>query len=446
MNPVPPPGTPTRRGFLQKSSLLAAGAVAAPYLKLSPRAFAVNDGTLKVGLVGCGGRGTGAASQSLGTENNVVLHAMGDVFEDRLKGSLETLKKEHSERVMVTPDTSFLGFDAVDKVIASGVDIVILTTPPGFRPYHIKKCIEAGKHVFSEKPMATDAPGVRMVLEAAARAKEKKLALVAGFCWRYNPAERQIMQRIHDGQIGEPLALQNTYNTGFLWVNPRKPEWNDMTYQLRNWYYYTWLSGDHIVEQAVHSIDKMQWALKDAAPVKCVAHGGRQVRTAPEFGHINDHFAVVYEYESGARGYHYCRQQANTAVDNSDWFAGTKGVATIKAFGPLTITGENPWRLRSREGLANMYQVEHDEMVASIRKGAPINDGEWMARSTMVAIMGRMAAYTGKEITWEQALNSEEDLARWVTNREGAAGNLAFDWNLPLRVPPVAMPGQTPFV
>ncbi|HMO65364.1 MAG TPA: Gfo/Idh/MocA family oxidoreductase [Verrucomicrobiota bacterium] len=446
MKPPTPAPAPTRRGFLKRSSLLTAGALAAPYVKIAPRAFAVNDGTLKVGLVGCGGRGTGAASQSLGTENNIVLHAMGDVFEDRLKGSLEALKKEHSERVMVTPDTSFIGFDAVDKVIASGVDIVILTTPPGFRPYHIRKCIEAGKHVFSEKPMATDAPGVRMVLEAAARAKEKKLALVAGFCWRYNGAERQIMQRIHDGQIGEPMALQNTYNTGSLWVNPRRPEWNDMTYQLRNWYYYTWLSGDHIVEQAVHSIDKMQWAMKDAIPVKCVAHGGRQVRTAPEFGHIFDHFSVVYEYETGARGYHYCRQQAGAAVDNSDYFIGTKGVAIIKAFGPLVITGENPWRLRSREGVANMYQVEHDEMVASIRRGRPINDGEWMARSTMVGIMGRMAGYTGKEITWEQALNSEEDLARWVTNQEAVPGDPRFDWNLPLRVPPVAMPGQTPFV
>lgn len=424
---------------------VAGAAVAAPFFKVAPRSFAANSETLKVGLVGCGGRGTGAASQALHGDKNVVLHAMGDIFEDRLKNSLEQIKKEHGERTMVTPDTSFLGFDAIDKVIASGVDVVILATPPGFRPYHLKRCVEAGKHVFTEKPMATDGPGVRMVLEAAAMARQKKLALTSGFCWRYNPAEREIMKRIHDGQIGAPMSLQNTYNTGFLWVNPRKPEWNDMTYQLRNWYYFTWLSGDHLVEQAVHSLDKMQWAMKDEPPVKCVAHGGRQVRTGADFGHIFDHFSVVYEYASGARGYHFSRQQANTAYDNSDYFIGTRGVAQIKAFGTLSITGENPWRLRSRDGMANMYQVEHDEMYASIRKGQPINDGVWMAHSTLVAIMGRMAAYTGQEISWEQALNSQENLAKWVANQEGEAGDPKFSWDLKLRVPPVAIPGQTKF-
>lgn len=436
----------TRRTFLKRSSAVAAGLAAAPYISVAPRAFAANSGTLKVGLVGCGGRGTGAASQSLHADKNVVLHAMGDIFEDRLKGSLDQIRKEHGERTMVTPETSFLGFDAIDKVISSGVDVVILATPPGFRPYHIKRCVEAGKHVFTEKPMATDGPGVRMVLAAAAQAKEKKLALTSGFCWRYNPAERQIMQRIHDGQIGAPMALQNTYNTGSLWVRPRQPGWNDMTYHLRNWYYFTWLSGDHIAEQAVHSLDKMQWAMKDEPPVKCVAHGGRQVRTGADFGHIYDHFSVVYEYASGARGYHYSRQQPNTASDNSDYFIGTKGVATIKAFGSLLITGEKPWRLRSREGMANMYQVEHDEMYASIRRGEPINDGVWMAHSTLVAIMGRMAAYTGQEISWEQALNSQENLAKWVTKQEGVEGDPTFDWNQSLRTPEVAMPGQTKFV
>lgn len=435
-----------RRGFLKRSSFLAAGAAAVPYIHVAPRTFAANSETLKVGLVGCGGRGTGAASQALHGDRNVVLHAMGDVFEDRLKGSLEQVKREHPERTMVTPDTMFLGFDAIDKVLASGVDVVLLATPPGFRPYHLKKCVEAGKHVFTEKPMATDGPGVRMVLEAAAVAKQKRLAMTSGFCWRYNPAEREMMKRIHDGQIGTPMALQTTYNTGSLWVNPRKPGWSDMTYQLRNWYYFTWLCGDHIVEQAVHSLDKMQWAMKDQPPVKCVAHGGRQVRTGADFGHIFDHFSVVYEFADGARGYHACRQQPNTASDNSDYLIGTKGVATIKAFGPLMITGEKPWRLRNREGMANMYQVEHDEMYASIRSGNPINDGVWMAHSTLVGIMGRMAAYTGQEITWEQALNSQENLAKWVTNQEQAAGDPVFSWDMPLRVPPVAMPGQTKFV
>lgn len=434
-----------RRAFLKRSTALTAAAAVAPYVIVRPRAYAANSDTLKVGLVGCGGRGTGAASQALHGDKNVVLHALGDIFEDRLKGCLGQLKKEHAERTMVTPDTSFVGFDAIDKVLASGVDVVLLATPPGFRPYHLRKCVEAGKHVFTEKPMATDGPGVRMVLEAAALAKQKKLALTSGFCWRYNPAERQIMQRIHDGQIGTPMALQSTYNTGSLWVNPRKPEWNDMTYQLRNWYYFTWLSGDHLVEQAVHSLDKMQWAMKDEVPTKCVAHGGRQVRTGADFGHIYDHFSVVYEYAGGARGYHFARQQANTASENADHFVGTKGVAHIKAFGALRITGDNPWGLRNRDGIPNMYQVEHDEMYASIRKGEPINDGTWMAHSTLVAIMGRMAAYTGQEISWEQALNSKENLAKWVTNQEDAAGDAKFDWNMPLRVPPVAMPGQTKF-
>lgn len=347
---------------------------------------------------------------------------------------------------MVTPDTSFVGFDAIDKVLASGVDVVILATPPGFRPYHLRKCVEAGKHVFAEKPMATDAPGVRMVLEAAALAKQKRLALTSGFCWRYNPAERELMKRIHDGQIGTPLSLENTYNTGGLWVRPRQPEWNDMTYHLRNWYYFTWLSGDHLVEQAVHSIDKMQWAMKDELPVRCVAHGGRQVRTGEEYGHIFDHFSVVYEYASGARGYHFSRQQNNTASANTDYFMGTRGIAQIRAFGPLVITGENPWRLRNREGMPNMYQVEHDEMYASIRRGEPINDGVWMAHSTMVAIMGRMAAYTGQVITWEQALHSRENLAKWVTGQEDREGDPEFRWDMKLREPQVAMPGQTPFV
>jgi predicted dehydrogenase len=317
-------------------------------------------------------------------------------------------------------------------VIESGVDVVILATPPGFRPMHIKAAVEAGKHVFTEKPMAVDGPGVRSVLESARLAKQRNTALVSGFCWRYNPAERQIMERIHQGDIGELRALYTCYNTGFLWNKPRQPQWSDLTFQLKNWLYYTWLSGDHITEQAVHSLDKMSWALGDQAPIRCYAHGGRQVRTDPAFGQINDHFSVVYEYPNDVKGFHFCRQQAGCFNDNSDHFMGSKGSAYIKAFGPLRITGDKSWDLRSRSGLEDMYQVEHNEMYQSIRRGRPINDGEWMARSTLLALMGRMAAYTGKMITYEDALNSQESLMP-----------ATLDWNAPMPTPAVAMPGRT---
>ena len=423
----------TRRRFLKTGSMAAMMGAVAPYISIAPKTFAANSETIKVGLIGCGGRGSGAAGQALAADNNVMLTAMGDVFQDRLHGSLEALKKQAGEKVQVTPEKQFVGLDAYKKVLDSGVDLVILTTPPGFRPLHLAAAVEAGKHIFCEKPMATDAPGVRSVMESVKKAKQKKLALVAGFCWRYNFGERAIFQRIHGGDIGELRALQTTYNTGPIWVHPRKPGQTDMEYQLRNWYYFTWLGGDHIVEQAVHSIDKMAWAMKDAAPVSAVAVGGRQVRTGEEYGHIYDHFSVVYNYANGERGYHMCRQQAGCSTDNSDYFMGTKGIAKIKAFGALEITGDKPWKFAGDR--PDMYQVEHNELFASIRKGEPLNDGDRMASSTMLAIMGRMAAYTGQVIKWEEALNSQESLA---------PANL-HDWNAPIPVPSVAMPGQTKF-
>lgn len=420
----------SRRSFLKNSSLGVAAISAAPFVAFPSKTFAENSDTLKIGLIGCGGRGSGAAGQALSADKNVVLHAMGDMFEDRLNSSLANLKAAHSDRVKVTPETSFVGVDAFQKVINSGVDVVLLATPPGFRPQHLKAAIEAGKHVFCEKPMAVDGPGVRSVLQTAEEARKKKLALVSGFCWRSNYGERALMQRVHEGQIGEPMGLHTTYNTGPIWVKPRQPGQTDLEYQLRNWYYFAWLSGDHIVEQAVHSLDKMSWAMKDVPPVRCVAHGGRQVRTGKEYGHIFDHFSVVYEYENGARGFHFCRQQAGCATDNSDYFIGTKGIAKIKAFGPLSISGEKPWRFVGER--PDMYQVEHNELFASIRKGEPINHGTWMSYSTLLAIMGRMAAYTGQIVTWEQAMNSEEKL-----------GPDHLEWNMTLPIPPVAMPGQT---
>jgi predicted dehydrogenase len=425
----------TRRRFLKTGSMAAMVGAAAPYIKvIGAEKFEPNSDTIKVGLIGCGGRGSGAAGQALAADKNVMLTAMGDVFENRLQSSLQALKKEGGDRVQVTPEKTFIGLDSYKKVLDSGVDLVILTTPPGFRPLHLEAAINAGKHVFCEKPMATDAPGVRSILESVKKAKEKKLAIVAGFCWRYNYGEREFFKRIHDGEIGEIRSLENIYNTGPIWVHPRVAGQTDMEYQLRNWYYFTWLSGDHIVEQAVHSIDKMAWAMKDEPPVSCFATGGRQVRTEEKYGHIYDHFAVVYEYANGARGYHMTRQQPNTANFVKDYFTGTKGIGKINTAGPLEIlAGGDRWRYQGER--PNMYQVEHNELFASIRKGEPINDGDRMAKSTMLAIIGRMAAYTGQIVRWDDAMNSQESLA---------PANLS-DWNQPVPVPPVAMPGQTKF-
>lgn len=427
----------TRREFLKTSAALSTAVVAPAILASAANSKPDSDKTLRIGLIGCGGRGSGAADEALNADNNVVLTAMGDAFENQLKNSLLALQKTHPDKVKVTPENCFVGLDAYQKVIDSGVDVVLLASPPGFRPVHLKAAVDAGKHIFTEKPMATDAPGVRAVLAVVEEARKKNLSLVAGFCYRYHDGVRAIMKKIHDGAIGDVRALQTTYNTGYVKsIVPRESEWTDMQYQIRNWYYYTWLSGDHIVEQAIHSLDKMAWAMKDVPPVRCVALGGRQVRTAPEYGNIFDHFSVTYEYENGARGYHSCRQQGGCFQDNSDYFLGTQGVAHIvRAFGgPFVIKGKNDWRFHEDKP-TNMYQNEHNELFASIRNGKPINDGIRMAHSTLLGIMGRMAAYTGEAITWEQAMNSQEKL---VPDE--------LSWQASPPAVHVPMPGQTKFV
>ncbi len=428
----------SRRDFLKTTAAAAGAAVAAGLVV--PAVHAAGSDVLKIGLVGCGGRGSGAALQALTADKNVKLVALGDAFGDRVEQCLGSLRdnKEIGERVAVAKENCFTGFDAYKQVIAAS-DVVLLATPPGFRPTHLRAAIDANKHVFCEKPMAVDGPGVRKVLEAAAEARKKNLALVSGFCWRYHHGMRETMKRVHDGAIGDLVALQCTYNTGPLWVRKRRPEWSDMEYQMRNWYYYAWLSGDFNVEQHIHSLDKMAWALKNEYPVKAVGLGGRQVRTGPDFGHIFDHHAVVYDFASGARLFSACRQQANCANDVSDRLMGTKGICDIqtsrggegflRSFPGNQVT----WRSALR-GDDNMYQTEHNELFQSIRAGKPINDGDWMAKSTLMGLMGRMATYTGKEITWDMALHSQEDLSP-----------PAYDMKASLPTPPVALPGQTKF-
>ena len=404
---------------------------------LSQRSSAAESSdTLKVGLIGCGGRGTGAASQALKADEHVVLTAMADVFGDKLQYSLDSLRHELPDKVKVEPDHCFVGLDAFQKVLDSGIDVVVLATPPGFRPQHLKAAVAAGKHIFCEKPVATDAPGVRSALQSAEQAKQKNLALVAGFCWRYNLAERALFERILGGEIGDVRVIYGTYYTGPVKPMPpareRTAAMGDLEWQLHNWYNFGWLGGDSLVEQAVHAVDWMCWAMKDVPPIKAVAVGGRQIPA--EGGNIFDHFEVNYEYEGGARGFLGCRQQAGCSNDNTATFYGTKGEAREVGFSGMPfIKGENKWQYKGAR--PDMYQIEHNEMFASIRAGKPINNGVRLCTSTMVAIMGRMAAYTGQEVTWDRALNSQETLVPET-----------IAWDVPIPVKPMARPGETKFV
>ncbi len=424
----------TRREFL-KASALVGTVLAAPAI-LPGGAFAQQNGqTLKVGLIGCGGRGTGAASQAMNADKNVVLAAMGDAFENQLQNSLKSLQKQCPNQVKVTPDTSFVGLDAYQKVIAA-CDVVLLATPPGFRPTHLKAAIEAGKHVFCEKPMATDAPGIRSVFESAKLAKDKNLSLVAGFCWRYDAPRREFYKRIHDGALGQVRAIYATYYTGPVKPMPpaseRPAAMGDLEWQMRNWYNFGWLSGDGYVEQACHSVDKVAWAMKDQTPLKAVAVGGRMIPNNE--GNIFDHMFVVYEFPDDVRAFLGQRQVGNCHSDNSDYVMGSDGFGK-SGWNPPYIKGKQTWRYRESGQKIDMYQQEHNELFASIRSGKPMNDGQWMAQSTLMGLMGRMAAYTGQEITWEQALNSQDKL---VPEK--------FDWKMKLDIRPIAMPGSTKLV
>ncbi len=424
----------TRRNFL-KTSAAAGAALSAPAI-LSGNLFAAeNSETLRIGLVGCGGRGSGAAEQALNADKNVVLTAMGDAFSERIQSSLGELQKKHTDRVKVTPEKCFTGIDAYQKVIDSGVDVVLLCTPPGFRPVHLRAAVEAGKHIFCEKPMATDAPGVRSVIESVKLAKEKKISLVAGFCWRYEGGRREFYKRIHDGAIGEVRAVYATYYTGPVKpmppANTRPSGMGDLEWQLRNWYNFVWICGDGLVEQACHSVDKIAWAMKDATPRSAVAVGGRS--TPNHQGNIFDHMFITYQFDNNVRAFMGQRQVANCHSENSDYIMGADGFAQIPGWAAPRIQGKVDWKY---SGPATaMYQQEHNELFAGIRSGKFLNDGDRMAHSTMMAIMGRMAAYTGQEVTWEDALNSKEQLVP-----------AQLDWKMSLDFPPLAMPGTTKLI
>jgi predicted dehydrogenase len=421
------PKQPSRRAFIKQSTAVVVGSAAANAL-VARSAHAAGEDTLKIGLIGCGGRGTGAVGNAFAADSNSKLVAVADAFADRADSSLKQLRNIASDRVTVDADHTFVGFDAYEKLLATDVDLVILTTPPHFRPAHLKAAIAAGKHVFCEKPVAVDAPGVRSVLETTEAARSKNLAVVSGLCYRYDRPKRELINRVHDGAIGDILAMQVSYNTGTLWHHGREPSWSEMEYQLRNWLYFTWLSGDFNVEQHVHSLDKAAWAMNDEPPAKATALGGRQVRVEEKWGNIFDHFSVVYEYANGVKLFAQCRQMGGCSVDVSDHLIGSNGSAEMMK---AVINGPHEWRYRGEK--PNMYEEEHRELFASIRAGTPINNGQYMAKSTMMAIMGRMAAYTGQTLTWDQCLNSSEDLTP-----------KRYEWG-EVPVPTVAKPGLTKF-
>lgn len=407
-------GTPissTRREFVLKSSAAIAAALGSTSSTQAATSGVHTGGSdvLRVGLVGCGGRGTGAVRDALTADSHAELVAVGDTFRDRAELCLGDLR-EHGKlgsRVKVDVDHVFTDFGNYKQVIDAS-DVVLLATPPHFRPQHLRYAVEQGKHVFVEKPVAVDALGIRSVIESCRMAKEKKLSIVSGLCWRYDSGVRETMRQIlEEKMIGDIVAIESCYNAGSLWHRGDDPDWSRMEYQLRNWIYYAWLSGDHILEQAVHSLDKTAWLLGDIQPTKAMAIGGRQQRTDEKYGNVYDHFTVFYEYPTGQHVYFTCRQQDNTTTRVDERVLGTGGQAEILK-NRISPNDGKRWRYRGPK--PSMYLVEHQHLFKSIRDGQPINNGHYMCNSTMLGIMGRMAAYTGKTLTWDECFNSNERL------------------------------------
>lgn len=437
MHANPATNDPSRRHFLAASAVTAA-AITTVAKPLNAGVFAAGSDLLKVGLIGCGGRGGGAAEQALSADPGTELVALGDIFADAMIGPRRSLTRQFNKegaapRVTVTDDTCFSGFDNYLRVIEKS-DVVLLATTPHFRPQHLRAAVEAGKHVFCEKPVAVDAPGVRSVMESSKMAADKGLALVSGLCWRYHPGKIATFEQIKNGAVGDIVAMQCSYNAGGVWDPRRTREKCDseMEYQIRNWYYYTWLSGDFNVEQHIHSLDKMMWAMNDEVPATISGSGGRQVRTDAKYGNIYDHFDIVYKWANGVKAFARCRHWPNCENEVEDYIFGTKGRVNVMSHKIEDLSGNLIWKYDGPDG--DMYQIEHNELFASIRSGKPINNGDYMCKSTMMAIAGRMAGYTGQRLTWEAALNSTEDLSP-----------KAYEWG-DNPVPPVAIPGKTPFV
>jgi len=417
---------PTRRSFLKN---VGATAVFASFPQILIGAPA-NNAKLKIGLIGAGGRGTGAANQALSADGNTVLWAVGDAFESQIPVALQNLKG-FGDRADVAKERQFSGLDAYQKVIESGVDVVLLTTPPGFRPQHMRAAVEAGKHVFAEKPMAVDIAGMKSVMESAKMAKEKGTTLQHGYCWRFAPATREGYGKLLAGDLGRVISIYGTYLGGVpkpsTSIDARDPAWGDVEWQVRNWMGHEWLSGGPLMEQCIHTVDKISWAMGDVAPIAARGGGGRAQRT--DDGNVWDHYDITYEYPGGVMCHVGQRQFNNAFSEVEDRVFCDNG--TLEAPSRVVTkdpTGKTIWAFRGDAG--NMYQVCHNEWFAAIRKGEELNTGDLMVSSTMLGLLGREAAHTGQRVTWEDLWKSDQDLA---------ADDLKMDDKHP--VAPVPVPG-----
>ena len=427
------PAVPSRRAFLQKSAV----AVSAAGLSIGRGAHAAGSDVLKVGLIGCGGRGAGAAANALEADPHLHLTALADAFPDRIERTLKQLATKFGDRLKVPQDRQFVGLDAYQKLVASDVDVVLLATPPAFRPTHMKAAVEAGKHVFAEKSFATDGAAQRSMMATVELAKKKNLAIRSGLCFRFHPPHQEAIKRIHDGAIGDVLSIY-VVRIGGGWGRygllaetggQRLPNQSDLEWQLRNWYNFYWLSGGYMMDLGLHQVDEIAEIQRDVPPVKCVASGGRQI---PEYGNIYDHYDATFEYANGllavfkVRGWNGCHNEFRLEI------AGTKGRCTL-GWSTAAITGAAEWKYKGRPRA--MHLIEHEELFKALRAGSPPNDGDVMMKSNLMALMARESAHTGREVTWDMAMNSQQCLLP-----------AKIDWNMKLEVPPLPIPGVTKFI
>lgn len=428
-----PATIPSRRDFLKTSAL----AVSAAGVSIGRSAHAAGSETLKVGLIGCGGRGTGAAKNALDADPGIEITALADVFADRVERTLKLLTTAYADRVKVPESQRFVGLDAYQKLVASGVDVVLLATPPAFRPMHMKAAVEAGRHVFAEKSFATDGTAQRSMMGSVELAKKKGLAIRSGLCFRFHPPHQEAFRRIHDGAIGDVLSIY-VVRIGGSWgkyglleatAGRRLDNQSDLEWQLRNWYNFYWLSGGYMMDLGLHQVDEIAWIQRDTPPVKCVASGGRQI---PEYGNIYDHYDATFEYATGLlavfkiRGWTGCHNEFRLEI------AGTKGHCNL-SWSSATITGATNWKYKGTP--RPMHQIEHEELFKALRAGSPPNDGDSMLKSNLMALMARESAHTGREVTWDMMQKSQQNLL---------PANL--DWSMKLEVPSTPIPGITKFI